>query len=106
MTETRQPLRGKTRHTWEDPPSTSGKGRWARSRHYEIAAQLREHPGEWALIATSSPSMAGAIPTGILQAYPAGSFDAVARNSRKNNNGGPPKVVSEICARLIGDDHE
>lgn len=69
---------------FEDPPS---KPRLAAppGHHAKVAAELKEHPGEWARIGLyGSPSSAAAMAQGIrkgqLAAYrPAGAFEAVSR---------------------------
>lgn len=81
---------------FQDPPR-SKTGSDATARHEDIAAQLKDRPGEWALILENvSPSAAGNIRRGMTRAYrPAGSFETAARKSA----GGK----ADIWARYVGE---
>ncbi|RLP68389.1 hypothetical protein D9V30_10390 [Mycetocola reblochoni] len=63
----------------------------------DTADQLRNRPGEWALVATdASPSMVRHIKAGTyIGMRPAGHFDAVSRGNRGSR-------ADEIYARYIG----
>lgn len=74
---------------WKQPPEAKpfgrqrGSGKWA-----PIALELRQHPGQWALVSKAghSSSLASAIKSGKMPAFaPAGAFDAVARSTGKRN---------------------
>ncbi|MBA2951458.1 hypothetical protein [Streptomyces himalayensis] len=86
---------------WEEPPRVHSYPGGGRGRHAEIAAQLKERPGEWAKVLTfasseTARSMAYSIRYAArLAAYrPAGAFEAVSR-----------KVDGETCvyARYVGE---
>lgn len=80
---------------FKNPPSkvTGPKS----SKHDPIAAQLKERPGEWALILTAaSPSTAAAVKRGLIKAYrPPGSFEATARDAKNGR--------ADIYARFVGE---
>lgn len=69
---------------FQEPPARSQRPT-KRTKHEKIAATLRKHPADWALIAAystaaSSNSIAYIIRKGKLAAYePAGAFEAVSR---------------------------
>jgi len=85
---------------WERPPaSTPGGPGKAKPliAHELIARQLRQRPGEWALIVEglTHASMGSLISRGKIRPYaPAGSYEAVARAVNGANN---------IYARYMGD---
>jgi len=82
--------------TWKAPPQPVHKG--AKSKWPQIAAQLRERPGEWALIATDvSPSVAANIKAGRLRGMEAGAFDATVRANGYENR----RV--DVYARFVGE---
>jgi hypothetical protein len=58
------------------PPIRSGR----RNPHWDnVVAQLKEHPGEWALVGNYSPGMAAHIRKGTYPAFiPEGTKDAAA----------------------------
>lgn len=76
---------------WEDPPPSqrnpnSNLGRGASSGYWAaVAAELRVHPGAWALVKVSDrPSSVTGIPANIRRGWfsgfrPAGSFESVFR---------------------------
>lgn len=72
-----------------------------RTTHSLIAAQLRQRPGEWALIATratpgNASSTAQAIRTARLSSYaPRGAFESAARTE---------KGVYGVYARYVGEE--
>jgi hypothetical protein len=72
------------------PPSRRG-------RHAAIAAELRAHPEEWALVMedVASPSNMGIFKGRMVAYRPAGSFEAVIR-TRSNGN-------YNIYARYVGE---
>ncbi|CEG99579.1 hypothetical protein [Propionibacterium freudenreichii] len=74
-------------------PAAQGKGR---SKKWErLAAQLKARPGEWACIGPRNTSTVWCIKHGRLVAFkPAGSFEAVSRNTR----GG----VADCWVRYVG----
>lgn len=85
---------------WEEPePADYGTPQLP---HYEIAAELRQHPGQWAKILTSVNLAYGTkINNGRLAAYrPAGSFEAVVRNTRPEGG----SSVGDVYARYVGED--
>lgn len=44
---------------WEDPP-VSNNGMYARAREIDkTVAELKQHPGKWAKVATGAPSNSG-----------------------------------------------
>lgn len=71
--------------TWEEPPGTGAWAAGIRGKHAQVAAQLKEHPGQWAKIpVTGGPvtarNMAYQIRKGEMAAYkPPGAFEAVSR---------------------------
>ena len=77
---------------WKDPPKAGRE----RADHRAIAAELRAHPGQWALIFTASSLNAARqhatrISNGLGSAYrPARWFEAVARGE------------SDVFARYVG----
>jgi hypothetical protein len=78
----------------ELPPDNRGRpdNKWA-----EIADELRDRPGEWALIAKGVDStIANKIRTGRYRSMPRGQFEAVSRNSNVANR------RADIWARYIG----
>jgi len=82
---------------WEDPPQDR---RSHYGRHAKIAAELKAHPGQWAKIMTdANVSHTALIKNGGVKAYqPAGSFEAVARNSRTVDG----RTRCDVYARYIG----
>lgn len=73
---------------WEAPPPAANGGKSiaaSAERHRGLAQQLKDNPGEWAVVGTKeTPALAGQnaydIRKANLAAYrPAGSFEAVAR---------------------------
>ena len=68
---------------FEDPPPSRQFA--PRTDHVAVAAELKAHPGQWAIIsrhrtAAAAATAAGRIKCGFPAAYkPAGAFDAVAR---------------------------
>jgi hypothetical protein len=80
-----------------DPPRDARAGK---SPHQSFADALKSRPGEWALIAESSPSpaLAGNIKRGRLLAYnPPGAFEAVTRRTAESGR-------FDIYARYVGGD--
>ncbi len=77
---------------WKDP----GTG-WSKRFDWDaIAAELRAHPGEWALVGTSAASHAVGVKTGKVKALrPVGAFDAC---TRKNADGGRDLYVRYVGA--------
>lgn len=81
---------------WEEPPARTS---WSvRRDHVAIAAQLKSHPGQWAIIEAGERNninnVAMRIKGGVLPAYrPAGAFEAVTRTKD-----------GEVCvyARYVG----
>lgn len=73
----------------ELPPNGRTSADWA-----DIAEQLRQRPGEWALIGRRNTTTAFNIRAGKYRAMPSGEFDAVCRNSR----GGE----ADIYVRYVG----
>lgn len=71
---------------FEEPPADARTTKRGHD-HFKAAAALRERPGEWALIRTTSTSQAARsaahqIREGRINAYlPAGDFDAVSRSA-------------------------
>lgn len=62
----------------EPPPSQRGSGR--RLTYLSEAAELRAHPGQWALLGAFAPAQVTNIKQGYLKAFrPAGEFDAIGR---------------------------
>ena len=88
--------------TWEGPPDSQKHG--ARGRHVAIAAELKARPGEWAkVLVDTSLGVSHQIKNAVYKAYqPAGSFEAVARNTRKTDG----RTVCDVYARYIGDPPE
>lgn len=81
---------------WTAPPAPkAGRqgGVWE-----SVAAELINHPGDWALIREGAhPATANQIKRGVLIPFqPAGSFDAVTRRR--------PDGKCDIYARFIGDE--
>ena len=70
---------------WEEPPRRQSGRKPGHGKHHAIADALRSHPGEWALILTSSTTatagvMASHMRNGHMAAYtPAGAFEATSR---------------------------
>lgn len=72
---------------WEEPPPDGNRGMKApkRSKYWQdVAAQLRERPGRWALVLegdfNAAGGIAGMIKAGRLAAFrPAGEFQALTR---------------------------
>jgi hypothetical protein len=79
----------------EPPPPSSGVGHC----HAEIARQLRDRPGDWALVLRGVRGSYGtSISKGRLVPYqPAGSFEAVCRTVDSKNR------LFDIWARYVGD---
>lgn len=78
---------------WAEPPkSHARKGKWE-----EIAAELREHPGDWARVVAGANSPYGThIARGTLAAFrPAGAFEATTRRH--------PDHTFDTYARFVGD---
>lgn len=70
------------------------------SAHWQqVADTLREHPGEWAVVApTASRSLAGNIASANIRAFqPAGSFEATCERVE----GEPPEIYC-VLARFVG----
>lgn len=99
---TREPLRVLR---WEDPPPSEGSARAARrkptgSKYDQIAEQLRQRPGVWAVVLESSVGIAGGLTThirlGQISCFtPTGDFEATSRHR------GDSAVV---YARYVGDE--
>lgn len=86
----------------ELPPSRQGRGQVDRSQ--EISSALVERPGEWAKVGRYNPSYAVRIKTGGIKAFaPAGTFEAVSRNTGHDDDGA---IRSDIWARYIGPNGE
>jgi hypothetical protein len=85
---------------WEEPPPGRPAGRETgngNSRWNAVAAELRAHPGRWALIreGESGSGLATHIRQGHIACFtPAGDFDAVSRQARG---------VNRVYARYVGD---
>ena len=91
---------------WQDPPAPQNynqvKGGNVRGQgaHAQVAAQLRKHPGRWALVLTAAAKGNSSYPALITGAKfscyePAGSFEAV---SRSNGDG-----LVDIYVRYVGE---
>jgi hypothetical protein len=82
--------------TWTEPPGPNRRGRrpWE-----EIAAELRAHPGEWALVAENVSSVTThAITRGTFRAFePAGAFESVSRRGENCEHG-----RTNAYARYVG----
>ena len=84
---------------FEEPPPAA-RGARHRSAHTGYAAQMREHPGQWARIVVANSraaadSLAYQVKTGRLRAYlPSGSYEAVARTINGEHR---------VYARYIGE---
>lgn len=93
---------------FEDPPP--GREHVRQQSHAIIAAQLRERPGQWALVATKATShkaaaLAYAIRTARnLRHYaPAGAYEAVARSVRVTDPGSErERTEYRVFARYVG----
>lgn len=85
---------------WEDPPpSNQGpRGKWG-----AVAAELKAHPGKWALIAEGikhASTVSNGVKTGKIKAFePAGEFEATTRSTTPKDGG--PRVF-DVYARYIG----
>ena len=85
---------------WKEPPAANTRGRQGSPDHAEIATELESSPGRWAFLGAANPTLASNIRNGTLLAYrPKGTFEAVARDNRKDDNG---KTVADIYARYVG----
>jgi hypothetical protein len=86
---------------WGDPPPTN-----ARSGGYSVLGPilkaLREKPGQWAKVASSTTSdMAGGIKTGrYVDARPAGAFEATSRLAGRTDRG---TAMYDVYARYVGE---
>lgn len=85
---------------WEEPPSPTPGGPGKEKpviAHELIAVQLRQRPGEWALIVEgyAHSSMGSLISRGKIRPYaPAGTYEAVARSVNGTHS---------IYARYVGE---
>lgn len=77
---------------WENPPPSlrDGAGRKRSDRFSDVAAELRAHPGRWAVIEEAAErkqsALANHIRQGAILAFaPAGDFDAVSRRVGGSN---------------------
>lgn len=79
---------------FQDPPPRSA------AKHQEIAEELRDHPGQWALALEAVHSTnARVIQQALNRVYqPAGSFQAVSRKR--------PDGKFDIYARFLGDGNQ
>jgi len=83
---------------FREPPRAKG-GRAALMDHGEVAAALRAHPGEWALIATASSDLAQSVKHARRKAYaPAGSFEATTRARSDGRFDVYARFVGEVSA--------
>ncbi len=87
---------------WEEPPPSHmrGPGRGAASKWDSLAAQLREHPGRWALVDEgNNASLIDTIKFGRAVCFrPAGDFEATTRKIPGTN-------TTRVYARFLGDGH-
>lgn len=83
---------------WKNPPAPKGRGN-TNQEYEKIAAELRKHPGQWALVAHDIPtSKVGNIKHGLYAAFrPAGAFEACSRGVTPNKN-----RAAELYVRYIG----
>lgn len=83
---------------WQDPPRNAAGRPGAPGKWASIADALRERPGEWALVAENAPaSTAANIRRGTYVGLgPAGSFEAVSRNTKRDRR-------ADIYARFVGE---
>lgn len=87
----------------ELPPALRGRGQ-REDLSQEISDALAARPGEWAKIGRYSQSYAMRVKTGAIKAFePAGSFEAVSRNTSRDDDG---KVRADIWARYVGPNGE
>lgn len=96
------------RVTFMDPPMTPGRGRLGKYPWQEIADQLKERPGEWALVLTGlDASPITSINTGKYVAFqPPRSFEAVSRSRAPKGQETPqPSTgkVYDIYVRYLGE---
>jgi hypothetical protein len=86
---------------WEEPPPAGGGNPGQRKpvlAHELIAVQLRQRPGDWALIheQSSNPAIISEINHGKLRPYrPAGAYESVSRKVTG---------VFQVYARYVGND--
>lgn len=92
--------------TFEDPPPN---GREARASHAIVAAQLREKPGQWALVdrrstARNAASTAYAIAhaRGMRHYAPEGAFEAMSRTVHIKNPDGTRRTEYRVYSRYVG----
>lgn len=79
-----------TETKFQDPPMRKrGEVDWA-----SVAEQLRQRPGEWALVTRANPSVVPQVKRGRYQALPRGEFEATSRNVRDGK--------AEIYLRYVG----
>ncbi len=85
--------------TWEEPPAVEPGKRGREIKYLDVAEELREHEGEWALISENAwASMANQIKSGGLAAFrPRGHFDARAVTIE-----GASTTRAKIYARFVG----
>lgn len=85
---------------WTEPPADRRGGSRPSTEWDRIAAELRNHPGEWAKVQTAAnPGAAYAIKNGGLKSFePAGTFEAVSRSAGKLRG----KTVVDTYARYVG----
>lgn len=75
---------------FQNPPRRKrGRTDWV-----SVAEQLRQRPGEWALVARMSPATVVRIKRGGYKAFPAGEFEATSRNVRDKK--------ADIYLRYVG----
>lgn len=75
---------------FQNPPMHKrGRTDWA-----SVAEQLRQRPGEWALVARVNPAAVTHIKRGGYKAFPAGEFEATSRNARDSK--------ADIYVRYVG----
>lgn len=86
--------------TWQEPPADDGRAKGREPKYLDIAAALRERPGDWALIAEETwATMANQIRSGGLVAFrPRGAFEA-----RPVAIDGKPASRAQIFARFVGE---
>lgn len=75
---------------FQDPPALKRR----RTDWDSVADQLKQRPGEWALIGNRHSSVASQIKKGQYRAFPAGEFEAICRNVRDHK--------ADIYVRYVG----
>lgn len=83
--------------TFQEPPKVTRSGRAPNPKYLQIAQQLKERPGQWALIIEQGhQTTAARIRSGRISAFrPKGMFEATARNTDDQGR-------CQVYARFIG----